>query len=71
MIPDEFLGKQSAALTKRFAGNVHFHAKRLIHVRKSLKCFSFVFILFAMFQSMNMASFDKNGVRAMTNEPKW
>ena len=65
-----FFGKQSADQIKRFPGNVRFHSKRLIHVPKQLKYFSFAFILFAMFQSMNMTSFEKNGARAMKNETK-
>ena len=71
MIPAEFSDKQLAGLIKRFAGNVCFHAKRCIHVRTHHKCFSFAFIFFAMFQSMNMTSFEKIGARAMKNELKW
>ena len=62
---------QLASLIKQFAGNVRFHAKRPIHVRKHHKCFSLASIFFAMFQSMNMTSFQKIGARATKNEPKW
>ena len=71
VIPAEFSAKQLAGLIKRFAGNVCFHAKRPIHVRTHHKCFSFTFIFFAMFQSMNMTSFEKIGARDMKNELKW
>ena len=71
VIPAEFSVKQSAGLTKLSAGNVRFHAKRPIQVRKYHKYFYFAFILFAMFQSINMTSFKKIGARAMKNEPKW
>ena len=71
VIPAEFSAKQLAGLIKRFAGNVCFHAKRPIHIRTHHKCFSFTFIFFAMFQSMNMTSFEKIGARAMKNELKW
>ena len=71
VIPAEFSVKQSAGLTKRSAGNLRFHAKRPIQVRKYHKYLYFAFILFAMFQSINMTSFKKIGARAMKNEPKW
>ena len=71
MIPTEFSDKQLAGVIKRFARNVCFHAKRPTHVRTHHKCFYFTFIFFAMFQSMNMTSFEKIGARAMKNELKW
>ena len=71
VIPAEFSDKQLAGLIKRFAGNICFHAKRPIHVRTHHKCFSFTFIVFAMFQSMNKTSFEQIGARAMKNELKW
>ena len=37
VIPAELSDKQLAGLIKRFAGNVRFHAKRPIHVRKHHK----------------------------------
>ena len=72
VIPAECSGKQSAGQIKQFAGNVRFHAKRLIHIRNHLECFSFAFTPFAMFQPVNVTSFGKkDGARAVKNEPKW